>query len=584
VIDDSTGDNVLSLAGTDSDLFELDGTSLYLKAGVALDYGLKAAYDVTVRVVDTTAVDRLAETPLTVLYDPASGRLSLVNTTAGSLAIQSAGIASPSQALSGSAAVLPAATVTTLNTDPQGLYGAGSEIFFANFGTAAVTLAAGEAWDFGPVMATGLTSSALVTAFATDADADPQNEAASGRFLYSLIESGVGGPTARGAIIRDVTTGFTLAVVNVPEYSGREYVDVPAGEEVVATNPRSDARQIIKRGLGRLILNAANTHSGGVLVEAGELVIRNAAAVGSGTLEVQAGARATLETGTTRVTVPDLVLRAGGIIEVGQGGLTIAAGGYDPAELRQQLQAGRNGGQWNGAGIRSGNAAGGSFRAVGYRILVDGSAAVGWAGFGDTNLDGRVNSTDISMILASGRFGTSAADGGWWQGDFNYDGRVNSQDLNLMLAAGLINTGSYLPLTGAATATSWSTGLSTASVSTWLTATFAEAAGTAGGGGAVSTGDEAARATDDVVSVAYAMPIPVLATTQKLWSGQGEPDSTQWPTVAPLEPAVTAEPVVSDQGIDRLAWIAYGQEAEDDEAGEKERVEVISGTLLAASP
>jgi autotransporter-associated beta strand protein len=385
VIDDALGANVLSLAGADATLFELDGTSLYLKAGTTLDYGLKSAYDVTVRVIDTTAVDRLAETPLTVLYDPATGRLRLVNTTAEELAIQSSGIVSPTQVLAGAAATLPTATVTTSNTDPQGVFGQGSEIFFANFGTAALTLAAEASWEFGPVMGTGLGASAVAAAFATDADADPQNTAASGRFLYSLIVSGAGGPTTRGAIIRDVTAGFSLAIVNVPEYSGREYVEIGAGQELIATNGRSDARQIIVRGAGRLILDAANTHTGGVLVEAGELVVRNASAIGSGRLEVRPGARVTLDTGTSRVTVPQLVMPTGGILDVGQGGLTIAAGGYDPAELRQRLQAGRNGGQWNGAGIRSGNAASGSFRAVGYRILADGSATVGWAGFGDTN-------------------------------------------------------------------------------------------------------------------------------------------------------------------------------------------------------
>jgi autotransporter-associated beta strand protein len=558
VVDDALGTNVLSLDGVDASLFELDGAALFLKAGVALDYGVKSSYDVKVRVIDTTAVDRLAETPLTVLYDPSTGRLKLVNTTGGALAIQSAGLASPTRVLSGVAASLPQATVTTSNTDPQGVHGQGSEIFFANFGTAALTLAAGASWDYGPVMTTGLGASALASGFATDADADPQNVSASGRFLYSLIVSGAGGPTTRGAIIRDVAAGFTLNVANVPEYSGREYVEIAAGQEFVATSSRSGARQIIARGSGRVILDAANTHTGGVLVEAGELVIRNPAAIGSGRLEVRSGAKVTLDTGTSRVTVPQLIMPTGGILEVGRGGITVAAGGYDPAELRQRLQAGRNAGQWNGTGIRSGNATAGSYRAVGYRVLADGSAVLGWGGFGDTNLDGRVNSSDINMILASGRFGTSATDGGWWQGDFNYDGRVNSQDLNLMLAAGLINAGSYLPAAGGGSGTSsFITGVSPSTVASWTAGLFASATTSTSVGSNVTTPTTAVGVSS---RGALETPIPVLVTTTKLWSGQGAAGAQQWPTVEQAKPTVV-EPAVSNAAPSAgLAWAALGHQ------------------------
>ena len=356
-------------------------------------------------------------------------------------------------------------------------------------------------------------------------------------------------------------------------------MEIGAGQELIATNGRSDARQIIVRGAGRLILDAANTHTGGVLVEAGELVVRNASAIGSGRLEVRPGARVTIDTGTSRVTVPQLVMPTGGILDVGQGGLTIAVGGYDPAELRQRLQAGRNGGQWNGAGIRSGNAASGSFRAVGYRILADGSATVGWAGFGDTNLDGRVNSTDISMILASGRFGTSSTDGGWWQGDFNYDGRVNSQDLNLMLAAGLINAGSYLPAVGGGSATSlWSTGVSPASVASWAAGLFAAATGPSSGGDNLASETGLA---EQPAALAASEPIPVLATSTKLWAGQAAGSTQAWPTVEQAQSQGSEPAVVSPStaGFNTLVWAAIGQEAEQDISGGTTRKKLAFGML-----
>jgi len=54
VTDDGLGSNVLSLSGTDAASFEIVGTALYLKAGVALDYETKTSYTVTINADDTT--------------------------------------------------------------------------------------------------------------------------------------------------------------------------------------------------------------------------------------------------------------------------------------------------------------------------------------------------------------------------------------------------------------------------------------------------------------------------------------------------------------------------------------------------
>ena len=47
--------------------------------------------------------------------------------------------------------------------------------------------------------------------------------------------------------------------------------------------------------------------------------------------------------------------------------------------------------------------------------------------FGDTNLDGRVNATDLNSLALNWR-ATDATS--WGQGDFNGDGNVNATDLN----------------------------------------------------------------------------------------------------------------------------------------------------------
>ena len=54
ISDDSVGVNSLSLSGTDAALFELIGTELYLRVGVALDAETRAALSVSVDVDDAT--------------------------------------------------------------------------------------------------------------------------------------------------------------------------------------------------------------------------------------------------------------------------------------------------------------------------------------------------------------------------------------------------------------------------------------------------------------------------------------------------------------------------------------------------
>ena len=77
--------------------------------------------------------------------------------------------------------------------------------------------------------------------------------------------------------------------------------------------------------------------------------------------------------------------------------------------------------------------------------------------YGDANLDGQVNSTDLQILL----FGLNKP-GAWDQGDFNYDGNVNSADLQALLftlntalgnqaaPAGLSASSSTLPPTSTA--------------------------------------------------------------------------------------------------------------------------------------
>jgi hypothetical protein len=115
------------------------------------------------------------------------------------------------------------------------------------------------------------------------------------------------------------------------------------------------------------------------------------------------------------------------------------------AEVRQRVQAGYNGGSWNGVGIISSNAAAQSGFAVGYGDAGELGLVGGTFGgesvpgpavlfrltrYGDANLDGQVNLADFNRLASN--FG--ASNSFWHRGDFNYDGNVNLSDFNLLAA------------------------------------------------------------------------------------------------------------------------------------------------------
>jgi hypothetical protein len=100
------------------------------------------------------------------------------------------------------------------------------------------------------------------------------------------------------------------------------------------------------------------------------------------------------------------------------------------------LATGYNGGAWNGNGIISSTAAAGNAHyGVGYASagavsgLYSGQVEIAYTLYGDTNLDGSVNSVDFGTFAA--HFGQSVS-GGWQLGDFDYNGVVNSNDFGLL--------------------------------------------------------------------------------------------------------------------------------------------------------
>jgi len=242
---------------------------------------------------------------------------------------------------------------------------------------------------------------------------------------------------------------FVIDVVDLPE---QRIVEVPPAETVVFPGPLWSRDTLVVRGGGRVILDSPNAHSGGVLVEGGEVVVRDKAALGSGPLEVGDAAGLVFEIGGDVVGLSRLGLSETARVDVGFARLVISAGGYEASHLQGWIRSARNGGAWDGPGITSGEILATSSRAIGHRILADGSVIVGFAAVGDATMDGRVDIQDLIALNSGGAYGTGRTDAAWWQSDFNADGRVDVFDLLAIVSSGLYGAGSYLPPSGRMTA------------------------------------------------------------------------------------------------------------------------------------
>src|SRR6202034_139734 len=113
-------------------------------------------------------------------------------------------------------------------------------------------------------------------------------------------------------------------------------------------------------------------------------------------------------------------------------------GGSIDSTIRGYLADGYNAGNWNGTasgGIVT-SASTGTKYGIGYADGANGGIAgitsgqleIKYTLYGDTNLDGTVNSVDFGNLAAN--FGKSGKV--WDQGDFDYNGTINSIDFGLL--------------------------------------------------------------------------------------------------------------------------------------------------------
>jgi alpha-amylase len=243
-------------------------------------------------------------------------------------------------------------------------------------------------------------------------------------------------------------TSIQGGVLDLGDSAAAGRIAVASGTAAAISSTLIGTGGLVKAGDGRLTISGGNQIAGITRIEGGTLAITAAAAAPTGSLTVAAG-RFVVDSPLVErfeLAALDLDLAANASLDLAASRITLAAGGISEADLRAALQAGRNGGGWNGsAGIISGVAAAAAGAGgIGYT----GSDAIGfvvaYAAPGDANLDGSVDVFDLVQVNTANSYG-AATGGGWTGGDFDYDGRTTVFDLVAAQTAGRFAAGNYLP-------------------------------------------------------------------------------------------------------------------------------------------
>jgi hypothetical protein len=225
---------------------------------------------------------------------------------------------------------------------------------------------------------------------------------------------------------------------------------VDPGTTVTDPDTHTGTSELRKRGTGTLILDKANSHSGGTVIEAGEVIVRNAAALGTGTVRIMPGARLLIDPGAGEVVAGGLAIDDGGRVDLDTARMTVT-GGMSVTSLLDLITAARGDGSWTHSGGLGSTAvaeavAQGQLRSIGWLDNGDGSFTVAFAAPGDSNLDGAVDVIDAANLFASGKFETALATS-WSDGDSNYDGIFDILDVSDLVSSALYDGGTYVTST-----------------------------------------------------------------------------------------------------------------------------------------
>ncbi len=185
---------------------------------------------------------------------------------------------------------------------------------------------------------------------------------------------------------------------------------------------------------------ATLTISNPMTIQASKTVTKTGTVVIEGPLTIEANGGLVLTSGATRIfSAPTLA--AGAKIDVKNNSMTVDYRGQtSPATtIKNQLAGGYAAGTWNGAGINTSSAIANQ-TALGWKDdAANQSILVKYTYYGDANLDGQVDISDLGALATAWQ--TSAV---WSQGDFDYSGFVDISDLGKLATNWQLGVGNPL--------------------------------------------------------------------------------------------------------------------------------------------
>ncbi len=217
--------------------------------------------------------------------------------------------------------------------------------------------------------------------------------------------------------------------------SGAGSIEVAQGGHKIALplTFASDSAVTVASGAGLLISDATT-------IKAGKTVTKNGNVVIQAPLTLEAGASLVLASGpTTAFGAPSL--GTGAKIDVKTNSMTVDYRGQasPAATIKAQLASGYASGAWNGEGINTSSAVANQ-TALGWKDdAASQSILVKYTYYGDANLDGQVDISDLGALATAWQ--TSAV---WSQGDFDYSGFVDISDLGKLATNWQLGVGNPL--------------------------------------------------------------------------------------------------------------------------------------------
>ena len=149
-------------------------------------------------------------------------------------------------------------------------------------------------------------------------------------------------------------------------------------------------------------------------------------------------------TGGIVIDTGSLVIAPTGRLDLKNNAVIVRSGNF--ATIQGYVITGYNGGAWDGYGINSSSAASDPDHLTAVGVINNADAQltefhevavsnlevlVSYAYYGDANLDGYVDDTDLTQMA----LGTAGLGAGWYFGDFNYSGAVDAADYALYTAS-----------------------------------------------------------------------------------------------------------------------------------------------------